>query len=213
MSIRAVIFDIGGVLLNLPDPSIRYAKWEQLLGLQPGKLVHILRHSGFNAEADIGKYSQQDMVPRLSSLLRLNDQQARDFLDEHTTNYELNCDITEFLKRLRPRYQTAILSNAWPDVPKKMQEHYHFDELVDIIIYSCQVGLAKPDPAIYHLACQRLGVQPEEVLFIDDTLHNVEAARAIGILAVLFQHNAQAISDMQAYLDALPYNSCEEQRV
>ncbi len=204
MSIRAVIFDLGGVLLNMPDPSIRYAKWEARLGLKAGELIQILKRSGFDAEADIGKFSEQEMVYRLGTLLGIDDRQADEFLAEHGTHYKLNRELTEFLKRLRPRYKTAILSNAWPDVPGKVQERYHFEELVDTIIYSCEEGIAKPEPGIYHLACKRLGVQPEEAVFIDDTARNVEGARRLGIWAVLYQHNAQAIADVQAHLDAPP---------
>jgi len=207
MSIRAVIFDLGGVLLYIPEPGVRYAKWEMLLGLQPGELLEILRQSGFIADATIGKLSEQEMVGQLSTLLGLNSQQANEFLDEHATYFELNRELTEFVERLRPRYKTAILSNAWPDAPKKIEERYHFEEIVDTIIYSCEVGMAKPEPGIYYLACQRLGVLPEEVVFIDDTERNVIGAQCLGIQAVLFQHNAQAIAEMQAYLDALPYNS------
>ncbi len=204
MSIRAVMFDLGGVLLNILDPTIRYTKWETLLGLQAGELFQILKRSGFIAQADVGKFSEQEMVRRLGTLLGLNDEQAGEFLGEHGTRYELNRELTEFLERLRPHYKTAILSNVWPDTPKKVQERYHFDELVDIIIYSCEEGIAKPEPGIYHLACERLGVLPEEVVFLDDTAKNVEGARHLGIRAVLFQHNAQAIADVQAYLDAPP---------
>lgn len=207
MSIRAVMFDLGGVLLNILDAKIRYTKWETLLGLQAGELFQILKRSGFIAQADVGKFSEQEMVSRLGTLLGLDDEQAGEFLGEHGTQYELNRELTEFLKRLRPRYETAILSNVWPDTPKKVQERYHFDELVDIIIYSCEEGIAKPEPGIYHLACERLGVLPEEVVFLDDTAKNVEGARHFGIRAVLFQHNAQAIADVQAYLDALQESS------
>jgi epoxide hydrolase-like predicted phosphatase len=206
MPIRAVMFDLGGVLLYLPDPSVRYAKWEKLLGLQPGELIQILRRSGFNIEADIGKLTEQAMVHQLSIVLGLDEQQARQFLDEHSTHFELNRELTSFIECLRPRYKTAILSNAWPDAPKKIQERYHFDNLMDTILYSCEVGVAKPETSIYHLACQRLGVRPEEVVFIDDTLRNVEGAQCLGIRSVLFHNNTQAIAEVQAYLDLLPYN-------
>src|SRR5579863_630404 len=168
MSIRAIIFDLGGVLLNMPDPSIRYATWETLLGLQAGELLQILRRSGFVAQANIGKLSEQVLVRRLGTLLGLDTQQANEFLDEHATHFELNRELTEFLKHLHPCYKTAILSNGWPDAPQKIQQRYHFDALVDTIIYSCEEGIAKPEPAIYHLACKRLEVLPEETLFIDD---------------------------------------------
>ncbi len=69
-----------------------------------------------------------------------------------------------------------------------------------MIIYSHEVGLAKPDPRIYALTCERLGVRPAEMVFLDDVEPIVEAAREFGIHAVLFEANAQAIGEIEALL-------------
>ena len=120
--------------------------------------------------------------------------------DQQKAQKELNQDMAAFLRSLRPPYKTAILSNAWPGA-RKQYARYQFEKLVDTVIYSCEEGIAKPEPAIYHLAYQRLGVTPEEAVFLDDVEDFVEGARRLGMRAVLFQHPAQAITDVQAYLD------------
>jgi epoxide hydrolase-like predicted phosphatase len=74
---------------------------------------------------------------------------------------------------------------------------------VDFIIYSHEVGLAKPDPRIYALTSQRLGVQPQEIVFLDDVERNVAAAAAYGFHAILYQTNAQAITEIERCLQAL----------
>jgi epoxide hydrolase-like predicted phosphatase len=74
---------------------------------------------------------------------------------------------------------------------------------VDFIIYSHEVGLAKPDPRIYALTSQRLGVQPHEIVFLDDAERNVAAAAASGFHAILYQNTAQAIAEIDRYLQAL----------
>ena len=74
--------------------------------------------------------------------------------------------------------------------------------MTDDIVYSHEVGLAKPDRRIYELTCQRLGVQPAEVIFLDDAEPNVIAACEFGMHSILFKDNAQAIADIQDCLRA-----------
>jgi HAD superfamily hydrolase (TIGR01509 family) len=67
-------------------------------------------------------------------------------------------------------------------------------------VYSHEVGLSKPDPRVYALTCERLGVSPQEVVFLDDTPRIVEGALAAGWQAVLFQDTGQAIAEVEAHL-------------
>jgi HAD superfamily hydrolase (TIGR01509 family) len=69
-----------------------------------------------------------------------------------------------------------------------------------VIIYSHEVGMSKPDPRIYALASERLGVQPGEMVFLDDVPLMVDAARQAGLQAVLFTTTQQAIADIEALL-------------
>jgi epoxide hydrolase-like predicted phosphatase len=103
---------------------------------------------------------------------------------------------------LRPRYQTALLSNSFVGAREKEQERYQFEELVDLIIYSHEVGIAKPDRRIFEMTSERLGVQPAEMIFLDDHERPLVAARQLGIHAILFQNTAQAIADIEAVLHA-----------
>ena len=202
MSIRIVMFDLGGVLLSEPDAEIRYTKWEERLGMRVGELSQLLRNSGFVLEADTGKFSEQEMVGRLGTLLGLNDQQVGEFLDDRIGQVKLNVELAAFFRHLRPRYKTAILSNAWPGAREANEGRFRLSEVLqaDVMLYSYEEGMAKPDPHIYQLVCERLRVLPKEVVFLDDRERNVEGARRFGICAVQFQHTAQAIADVRAYL-------------
>jgi epoxide hydrolase-like predicted phosphatase len=71
-----------------------------------------------------------------------------------------------------------------------------------VIVYSHEVGVSKPDPRIYRLACERLAVAPEDTIFLDDVEENVEGASAVGIRAILFTDTRQAIADVEAVLSA-----------
>ncbi|GER91492.1 hypothetical protein KDW_56540 [Dictyobacter vulcani] len=105
-----------------------------------------------------------------------------------------------FFASLRPAYQTAMLSNSYTGARQRDQALYGFEDMTDMIIYSHEVGLLKPDPRIYALTCARLEVEPAEMIFLDDYEPNVIAARVSGIHGILFQNTAQAIADIQACL-------------
>jgi epoxide hydrolase-like predicted phosphatase len=76
--------------------------------------------------------------------------------------------------------------------------------MADVLVYSCEVGTEKPDQRIYEITCQRLGVHPSEVVFLDDLEPNVAAAGRLGMWAVLFQSTTQAIRDVEACLTDRP---------
>jgi putative hydrolase of the HAD superfamily len=111
-----------------------------------------------------------------------------------------NTELIEYVRRLRPRYRTGIVSNSFVGAREREQAAYGFEDLVDEIIYSHECGMSKPDPAIYALACERLRVEPAQMVFLDDYGPCVAGAREAGIHAVPYQDNAQAIRDIEALL-------------
>jgi len=199
MVVRAVVFDIGGVLEITPSLGVP-EKWERKLGLQPGELGE-RTHRVWEAGA-IGTISEDDVQRSIGELLGLDEAQVDAFMEDIWTEYlgTLNVELTEYFRGLRPRYRTAILSNSFVGACSRELERYHFDEMTDLIVYSHEVGMSKPDRRIYELTCERLGVRPEEMIFLDDTEWAVDGARAIGIQAVLFEDNAQTIAEIKARL-------------
>jgi len=109
---------------------------------------------------------------------------------------ELDIELTNFAAGLRPDFATAILSN-WADGSRREeQRRYGFEELVDIIVYSHEVGVAKPDTAIFRLTEDRLGLKAHEIVFLDDYDPNVQAARACGWHAVCHRDTAVSIKEI-----------------
>lgn len=199
MSIRAVVFDIGGILEITPDRGVTQ-KWETLLHLEPGELDE--RMASFWTAGELGKCSEEQVQQGLREILGMNQAQVDAFWQDLWEEYlgEPNVELISYFRSLRPRYRTALLSNSFVGARRREEEHYHFSELADPIIYSHEVGVAKPDPRIYALTWERLGVQPSEMIFLDDSQRAVVAARELGIHAILFRDNAQAIADIQACL-------------
>ena len=94
--------------------------------------------------------------------------------------------------------RTAILSNMGDSVLENIQREFDWLPRFDVLVWSFQHNLAKPDPAIYHLALQKLGVKPEEALFIDDKQVNIDAALALGMPAIQFSTVERLRSDLVA---------------
>jgi HAD superfamily hydrolase (TIGR01509 family) len=83
---------------------------------------------------------------------------------------------------------------------EREQAAYGLEDLVDEIVYSHEAGMTKPDLRIYALACARLGVRPDQAVFLDDTDQCVAGARRAGLRAIHYRDNAQAIGDIQKLL-------------
>jgi putative hydrolase of the HAD superfamily len=93
--------------------------------------------------------------------------------------------LVRLVRRLRKRYQTAIISNANDTLMNTLAGYGLLDEF-DLVVGSAYEGVMKPDPAIYWRALEKLGRTPEETVFIDDAPRNIDAARALGMAVVLF---------------------------
>ncbi len=152
MPIRAVILDLGGVLIEIDWA--QYRKDNPLSG----------QENGF-----------------------------------YPYDYEqLNADLAQFVHDLRPDYKIATICNGGSR--KAVNRKFRLGELVDLMLFDGEEGVAKPDARIYQLALMRLGVQPHEVVFVDDKERNVEAAGRLGMHTVHFKNTAQAITEVQTFL-------------
>ena len=201
MAFRAVVFDIGGVLEFTP-PMGMAEKWEDLLGLGRGEVPERL---GPVFEAgNVGALTEAEIHTRIGQILALDPGAVDAFMADLWTEYlgSPNAELIAYFGGLRPAYRTGIISNSFVGAREREQERYGFEQLTDEIVYSHEAGISKPDPRIYRLACERLGVLPEEMIFLDDVELNVEAARDLGIHGILFASTAQAIADIEASLSA-----------
>lgn len=96
--------------------------------------------------------------------------------------------------------RTGILSNSFVGAPDREQERCGFEDRCDVIAYSHEIGVMKPDPAAYIAGCDLLEVEPHVVAFLDDLERCVEGAESVGMAAVLYRDNEQAIAEVEAHL-------------
>jgi len=192
--IRAVVFDIGGVLEITPETGFM-ERWATRLNMPD------LRKRAGSAWDDgaLNPLSEAEVYQRLVDATGMTPEHANQFIEDFWAWYlgTLNRELTRFFAGLRPQYKTGILSNSFAGARKREQAAYGFEDMVDVMVYSHEVGIAKPDPRIYAMTCRRLGVQPSEMIFLDDAEPNINAARDFGIRAILFQETAQAIRAIQ----------------
>ena len=207
MPIRVVMFDIGGILEVIPEggePATRFPAldedWNVRLNLPPRHLTRCFE--AIAADGAFGRCTYDEWCARFRDSAGMNQADFDDYMAAFWDIYmgNPNEELIAWFRALRPRYRTAILSNSFVGARDHEEERYGFTSMVDLAIYSHEEEFRKPDPHIYQIAVERLGVAPAEIVFLDDVPENVAAARAAGIQAILFTNNAQAIADLEALL-------------
>jgi putative hydrolase of the HAD superfamily len=184
--IQAIIFDFGGVMVDFSRPG-RFRDVEARLGLAPGDLSDILWRSPDWRLAEVGTIGDEEYWRRITLRLGLPTPEALHGLQQELfSDVQADPRMVDLVRRLRGWYRLGLLSNASDAAPQLLHQRYGLDGLFDVEVISALVGLAKPDPAIYRLALQRLEAAAEATIFIDDYQPNVAAAAALGIHGIHF---------------------------
>ena len=199
--VRAVIFDWGGVMEQLPSEA-DVAAWERRLAIEPGVLPEVLWGNEWHRLA-VGAITDADYARYVGEQLGFpGKDEVLDFLQAFYTSDRLNERVVKAARTLRDHYKVALLSNAFPAQSDFIREQHGIDvyDEYDLYINSAHVGLSKPDPAIYHLTLEQLGVGPEQAIFLDDSLRNVDSARHQGIHAVHFVDPVVSLPELELLL-------------
>ncbi len=181
--IKAVIFDVGGVLVRTEDRTPR-RRLEEQYGLQPGEAEFLVYNSESGRQAQRGEISAAALWRSIQARFGLDDAALADFRRQFWGGDRLNAPLLALVRALRPRYQTAIISNAMDDLLPTLTHAYPMADAFDLIVGSATEGVMKPAPEIFLRTLARLGRQPAEAIFIDDFAHNVAGAQAVGMAAL-----------------------------
>lgn len=184
MSFRAVIFDVGGVLLHRSEFS-PHRKWEIRLGLSPGQLAYHVLSSSIAQRAMIGDATPDDVWNIVAEQFQLLPTDMLAIREEFRLGYTWDIDLLSLCKTIHLRYRTAVLSDAWIDTRNAYQSHIN-PELFDVIVYSAEEGIKKPDSEIFLRTLARLEVAASEAVYIDDRRENVDAAQILGIKGIIY---------------------------
>lgn len=196
--LKAIIFDVGGVLIRTHNWDGRH-KWAVRFGLETAEFERFVFNDESGRQAQLGQKTEKMHWQWLRDYFKLDEAGLAEMRRDFFAGDRLNEPWVEYIKRLRRAgYRTALLSNFGDNARRLWTEVYPFIEYFDGVIISAEVGLMKPDPKIYHLALESAGVKPEEALFIDDFIENIEGARAVGLSTIHFTDPDRAYQQLAA---------------
>ncbi len=199
--IKAVIFDVGGVLLRTEDQTSRDILSKKY-GVTRDELSRLVFDTDISNKSTIGELEEEAVWNHVAEHFGMNEKEKEEFKKAFWEGDSLDKQLLEYVRSLRGKYRVGLLSNAWSGARASLEGKYKFMDAFDVIVFSSEVGLAKPDAAIYQLVLERLGVEPREAVFVDDFSENVEAARASGLHAIQFKSREQAIGELEQLLGA-----------
>jgi epoxide hydrolase-like predicted phosphatase len=203
MPIYAAIFDLGGVLVRTEERAPRAALAARL-GMSYDELVQLIFDSQSAWKASLGEITAAQHWEAIRATLDLSPDQLQGIRRDFFGGDRLDEALVSFIRALRPRFKTGLLSNAWSDLRHYLENHWHVTDAFDDLVISAEVGLAKPDAHIYRLAVERLAVAPEQAVFVDDYLENVNGARAAGLYAIQFQGLEQSRAELDRIIEDNP---------
>lgn len=196
--IRAAVFDLGGVLEIVDDRWLPewVSRWERTAGAEAGTFARVT--STLPPVASEGELRQ-----RLREALLLTDPDADRAMTEFWDAYcgELDLEMRDFVLDLKASVLVAALSNSADGARREDDRRYGFGDLFDLLVYSHEVGIEKPDAAIYRHAQAALGVAAHEIVFADDRESAVDGARVAGWHAVHHESTPQSIAAMRAIIE------------
>jgi len=182
-SLRALLLDLGGVLI-IPENSPKRQRWLDRLGRENKEFAIWLWNTPQAHAAERGELSPTEFWRAIGSAVGLSAEESDAFTDDYWAGDRVNRAVVSLAQLAKGHgVPVGVLSNAYGDIHELLSNHGLLD-LFDDVVNSSFEGLTKPDPAIYHLACSRLGVLPRETLFIDDRQDNVAGAREAGLHAL-----------------------------
>jgi putative hydrolase of the HAD superfamily len=208
-SIRGVISDFGGVLTNRLIEA--FAAFQNETGITTEQLGRgMQRVSERDGEYPLfrlerGEVTEQRFLEDLSWGLEAelgHRPTLHRFREIYFDALHANEPMLELMRELRGLgYRMAILTNNVREWEELWRSKLPLDQIFEVIVDSAWVGMRKPDPRIYTLTLEKLGgLEPEACLFVDDNELNVEAARELGMTAVQFHSNDQAIPEIRTAL-------------
>ncbi len=191
---------MGGVIVRTENGAPR-TELARRFGMSREELEQVVFDGEMSERATIGEVSMEELWQNICGRLGAPHDHVARLQEGFWGGDSLDTELVEYIRGLRPRYRTALLSNAWSDLRLVLEQRWKIADAFDEIIISAEVGMMKPDPRIFEHVVTRLGVKPGEAVFIDDFSRNVRAAAEAGLHAIRFQSPAQAKEELEAILN------------
>lgn len=153
--------------------------------------------SRLNAKANSGEISYEDFLSEMSKITGISPDKIRSITESSSTG--VNEELLDYIKSLKPEYKIGMLSNTSRNMLKELFETNEIN-LFDEVVLSYEEGMVKPDQRAYKLIAQKLGVDTNQCVFIDDQERHCVGARQTGMQAIAYQDFPQMKQDLEALL-------------
>lgn len=201
MNDRAVIFDLGGVLIRTEDPQPR-AQLAARLGTTVAHLVDLVLEGPRGREAQLGYLHPRELWTWVARQLGHPNADPDELNRAFWAGDRWDHQLIAFLRELKTQgYRLGLLSNAWITLRSWIEEETPLAGLFHAMVISAEVHLMKPDPRIYAHMLGALETLPHQAIFVDDRPENVEGARRVGMHAILFTTTDQVMAQIQTWLN------------
>lgn len=198
MTIRAVFFDFGGVIVRTEYQAPRQ-KLAERFGMDYEDIEKIVFGSPSAARASVGEVSEEEHWQNVMKVLKLPAAEYPRVRDEFFAGDVIDRNILNLLRSIKPKYKTGLISNAWSGL-RAYIEREKFDDAFHHMVVSAEVKAVKPDPKIYRIALERLQVKPNEAVFVDDLIENIEACEKLGMKGIHFRNPEDALGQLKKML-------------
>lgn len=190
LKIKAVILDWGGVCCSGGEIFASSAL-QNYLNLTPEQIttkIQSVYHSYYQGQLSQDQFWQA-ATDRLN-LPPLPEFNPASLSQAYLNSYTLYPEILTIVKKIRPQYQTALLSNLTPEMRDYIIKKHSLKEYFSEMVFSCdkEISTLKPSPKPFTFIVSKLNLAPSDCLFIDDSLNNINSANTLGFKTLLFTH-------------------------
>lgn len=190
MQIKNVIFDLGGVLLNI-DYHLTIQAFVDIGMSNFQELFTQAQQSELFDKIEVGEISSDEFLAEIKALMPSHVSEVAIRTAWNAMLLDLPSERLDFLLAVKEKYNTALLSNTnsihlenFYKELKKVHNLKSLDDYFHKVYFSCDLGMRKPNPEIFLRVCELEGFNPSETLFIDDTMQHVEGAKQAGLQAL-----------------------------
>lgn len=198
MTIKAVFFDLGGVIVRTEFQAPRQRLADRL-GMDYEDLFKIIYGSETNDRASIGEISVDEHWAFVMQRLKRPLSELEAIRQEFYAGDIVDRTLIDYIRSLRGKYKTGLISNAWGDL-RDFIIREKFDDAFDQMFISAEVGVMKPEARIYQIALEQLGVGPNEAVFVDDYYGNIEGCEKVGMKGIHFKDPETALQQLKKLL-------------
>jgi putative hydrolase of the HAD superfamily len=201
MKITTIIWDIGGVLERTEDLTPRQQLAERL-GMTVDDLSHLIFGNSTEFRVQLGQISLDNHYHFVREQLGVRSRvDFNEVIAQFFAGDRLDTGLVDQIRELKADYTTAVLSNYSEVLREKITTTWKIADAFDYLVISFEVGYKKPSPEIYQIALAKAGCRPEEAVFIDDDIGNIQAAQQLGLHGIHFHNVEQALDELYTLLN------------